>query len=71
MMGDVLLFPDDQHRIQHGVHSQVRLTTDEPRRCVVRAAEHGDREGAGMNAEFELLAIAAFQDGKVQYHIVD
>ena len=70
MMGNVFLLPGDQHRIQHGVHSQMWLTTDEPRRCVVRAAERGDREGTGMNAEFELLALAAFQDGKVQRHVV-
>ena len=71
MMGNVFLFPDDQHRIQHGVRSEVWLATDEPGRCVVRAAQRGEREGTGMNAEFELLAIAAFQDGEVQRHAVE
>ena len=69
MMGNVLLLPADQHEIEDGVHGKVRLTADEPRCRVVRAAECGEKEHTGMNAEFELLAVAAFQDVQVQSHM--
>lgn len=70
MLGNVFLLPHDQGRIHHGVHRQVPLAANEPCCCVVHAAQGGKRERPGVNAEFELLAVAALQDVEVQAHTV-
>ena len=71
MMGNMFLFPSNQRQIKECVHGQVRLAPDEPCGGVVRAAQRGDREGAGVNTEFQLLAVAAFQDVQIQGHAVE
>ena len=68
MMGNVLLLPDNQHRVHDGVHGQVPLPPDEPRGRVVHPAKCGDPESGGMDAQFEFLAVAALEDVQLQSH---
>ena len=71
MMGNMFLFPGNQRQIKECVDGQVRLAPDEPRGGVVRAAQRGDRECAGVNTQFQLLAVAALQDVEIQRHAVE
>ena len=69
-MGNVLVFPGDQHQVEDRIDRQVRFTTDEPRGCVVGATNRGDCKCSGMNAEFQFLAIPALQDVQFERHTV-
>src|SRR5262252_9758981 len=63
------LFEGDEGRVKRRVHSKVLFTAAQPGRRVVEPAHRGDGERGRMDAEFQLLAVAALQDLHVQGHM--
>src|SRR5262249_9802014 len=68
VMCDVSLFEGDQRRVEHGVHRKMLLAPAQPGGGVVDSAQRCDGERHRMDAEFQLLAVAALQDLYVQGH---